>query len=446
MFQNMSRSFLSTDSLANRISYFHLMLFMVSLPFDLFYSHLILLSFTLHTLIHLNRSVVKPIFTPRTLILQSVFVVTVFSTIYTLKPAVAFNEWGRQFTIFCFPLLFCITQLDIEKSRPRLLMAFALICTATVAYLYMDALVVIRHYHLPLSTLFSVSFTNHNFSEPIGMHATFFSLQAAMALVYLLTVLLKERMFSRKIFYLACIVILTAGLIQLCSKSVFAALLFIVNIAVPYFLLNGAKRWKFAIISASFSVLAIAAVFSSGTFRKRYLDGLRDDLSAVPFYETTDSRLARWETAVELIRKSPVIGYGAGSEIGLLHERFYQKKLYSSYLNNLNAHSEYLSFLIRSGILGLLVYLGTLGYGFYISFRKKDLLFFAFMTLIAIVSISENLLDVDKGIIFYAFFFSLFALSGKRRQRTSIPIKKDHEPYSNTLVTRSKQKLELYDF
>jgi Ca2+/Na+ antiporter len=96
--------------------------------------------------------------------------------------------------------------------------------------------------------------------------------------------------------------------------------------------------------------------------------------------------------------------------------------------------------------LGLLAYLATLGYGFYISFRKKDLIFFTFITLIAIVSLSENLLDVDKGIIFYAFFFSFFAFSGKRRQRTSIPIKKYHEPYSNTLVTRSKQKLELYDF
>jgi len=446
MIQNMSQSFLSSDSLANRISYFHLMLFMVSLPFDLFYSHLILLSFTLHTLIHLNRNFVKLILTTTTLILQSVFLVTVLSTIYAINPAAAFNEWGRQFTIFFFPLLFCIIGLDIEKFRPRLLMAFALVCTATVGYLYIDALHVIRHYHLPLSTLFSVLFTNHNFSEPIGMHATFFSMQAAVALVYLLTVLLKEHIFTRKIFYLGCIALLTAGLIQLCSKSVCAALLFIVNIAIPYFLLTGAKRWRFAMISVSFSLLTIGAIFSSGTFKKRYFDGLKDDLSTRQVTETTDSRLARWETAVELIRKSPVIGYGAGSEIGLLHERFYQKKLYSSYLNNLNAHSEYLSFLIRSGILGLLAYLATLGYGFYISFRKKDLIFFTFITLIAIVSLSENLLDVDKGIIFYAFFFSFFAFSGKRRQRTSIPIKKYHEPYSNTLVTRSKQKLELYDF
>ena len=43
--------------------------------------------------------------------------------------------------------------------------------------------------------------------------------------------------------------------------------------------------------------------------------------------------------------------------------------------------------------------------------ERKDLLFFTFMVLVAFVSFSENLLDVDKGILFYAFFFSFFMFS-----------------------------------
>jgi hypothetical protein len=35
------------------------------------------------------------------------------------------------------------------------------------------------------------------------------------------------------------------------------------------------------------------------------------------------------------------------------------------------------------------------------------------MLLVAIVSFSENLLDVDKGIFFYAFFFSFFVFSSE---------------------------------
>jgi O-antigen ligase len=399
------------DSLNNKVSYFHLMLLMASLPFDMFYSHLILISFALHTLIHLNKNRIKPVFKLRTLILQSVFFMTLLSTIYTINPGVAFNEWGREITIFMFPLLFCLSQVDLKKYRPQLLMAFALVCTATIIYLYMDAILVIRHYKLPYSTLFSNVFVNHNFSEPIGMHATFFSMQVTLALVYLLTLLIKGRLFFHRLFYVLCCIVLTAGLIQLCSKTVFIVLIIVINAGVPYFLLKGAGRKKFILIAASISALAFGVILNTETFRNRYISGLKDDLSAVQVNETTDTRLARWKVAGELIGKSPMIGYGAGSEIGLLHEGFYNKQMYSSFLNHLNAHNQYLSILIKSGIIGLLCYLATLAFGFNFAFRRGDILFFTFMMLIAFVSLSETMFDVDKGVFYYAFFFSFFIFS-----------------------------------
>jgi len=409
----MSGLFLIGDNLANRISYYHLMLLMASMPFNMFYSHLILVSLFLHTLIHLNKNTVKPFFTWRTLVLSSVFIITVLSAIYTVNPPEAFNECGKHITMLLFPLLFCLNPLDISKYRRQLLMAFALVCTATIVYLYGDAIVTIRHYRLPFLSLFSPAFTNHNFSEPIDMHATFFSMQVALSLVYLLSVLIKEHSLYKKIFYITCCIFLTAGIIQLCSKSIFIAVIILVNAVLPYFLLKGAARRKFMIGSAAFCALAIMGIFSSGTLKDRYINELKTDLSLTSLIETTDSRVARWAVVMELVDKSPLIGYGAGSEIGVLQDGFFKHKLYSSYLNRLNGHSQYLSFLLKSGIIGLLFYLGTLAFGFNISFRQKDLLFSSFLALIAIVSLSENLLDVDKGIIFYAFFFSFFVFSNE---------------------------------
>jgi O-antigen ligase len=390
----------------------------------MFYSHLILASFGLHTLIHLNKKSIKPMFRMRTLALQSVFFITLLSTIYTINPDVALNELGRESTIFIFPLLFCLNRVDLKKYRPQLLLAFALVCTGTILYLYIDALLVIRHYQLPYLTLLSNAFVNHNFSEPIGMHATFLSMQVALALIYLLAVLIKEQQFFNRLFYLACCILLTAGLIQLCSKTVFIVLIIVINAGVPYFLLKGVGRKRFILIAASVSVLVFAGIFSSRTFKARYITGMTDDLSSKQVNETTDTRLARWKAAVELIGKSPVIGYGAGSETGLLHESFFSKKMYSSFLNHLNAHNQYLSFLIKSGIIGLLCYLATLAFGFNFAFRRGDILFFTFIILIAFVSLSETMFDVDKGVFYYAFFFSFFIFSyelppaGKNRKRT----------------------------
>jgi O-antigen ligase len=266
---------------------------------------------------------------------------------------------------------------------------------------------------------FSVYFTNHNFSQPIAIHATFFSMQVALALVYILSVFIKERLFYRKLFYLCCCAILSMGMIQLGSKSVFIALIVVINIAVPFFLLQGARRRNFILISAAFTILVVAGMLTSGNFRDRYIKGFKNDLSKSVIGETDDTRLARWNVSLGLISKFPVFGYGAGSEISLLQDGFFNNKLYSSYLNRLNTHSEYLSFLLKSGIIGLSVYLATLAFGFNVSVRRKDLLFLAFMAIITFVSTSENLLDVDKGIIFYAFFFSFFTFSHK--EQNNIP-------------------------
>ena len=132
----------------------------------------------------------------------------------------------------------------------------------------------------------------------------------------------------------------------------------------------------------------------------------------------------RWELAVGAIKQSPIIGHGAGSEIPLLKTRYFQNKFYVSYLNGLNAHNEYLSLLIKSGILGLAVYIITIFYGVRASIRKRDIVFFALMALTAVVSFSENVLDADKGVIFYSFFFTVFIFTSEQEEKLSLPIKR----------------------
>jgi O-antigen ligase len=135
----MSELFNIQDTTANKISYYHLLLFMASLPFDMFYSHVILISYAIHTLINLNKTSLKRLYDRRILILQSVFMVTLLSTIYTIKPHEAFQAWGGQITIFLIPIVFWINPFDVKKYRLQLLTGFALVCTATIAYLFIDA-------------------------------------------------------------------------------------------------------------------------------------------------------------------------------------------------------------------------------------------------------------------------------------------------------------------
>jgi O-antigen ligase len=413
----MERLLLKQGTTTDKISYYHLLAFLASLPFDFFYSHLILISFCLHTLIQLNRKDIKPVFTLSNLALQSVFFVTMLSTIYSINRPQAFNEWGKDITILLFPVLFCLTSFDVKRYRDQLLFGFAVVCAAVIGFLYLDALRNIRYYGLPVSYLFSSAFTNHNFTLPIDIHATFFSLQVAIALVFMLSMILKEQNKNWRLFEIFCGLVLLAGLVQLSSKSVFVPTIMLIILAVPIFLLRDKKRVRFITVAASISIIALIGMFAIKSMRSRYVSALSYDLALTAHNQRFDSRLDRWRSAFGLIEKSPVIGYGAGTELGLLHEDFYARRYYNSFVNHLNAHNQYLSFWLKSGIGGLLIYIATLAFGFKQALKNKDLLFFSFIVLITAVSFAENLLDVDKGIIFYAFFFSFFFYSEQQKEK-----------------------------
>jgi O-antigen ligase len=405
--------FLIEDSTANKISYYLILLFLLSLPFDRFYSHLIMIGLFIHTFIHLRKSGIKPIFTWRNLALQSIFLLTVISTFYGADKAQGYQEAGKQALILLIPLLFCLNPIDLGRYRNNFFSIFSIACTLAVVYLFLQALVTINYYHLPLAALFSNAFINHNFSEPFDIHATYFSMQLSLALVYLLSVVLKNSFTKFNIFLLCCCCILTAGIIQLGSKSVYIALLLIFNLAVPYFLMASKKRLPYFLISGAISVLLFVGIYKTEAFKTRYISGLKNDLGVSVSHDLTDPRLARWKVAIGIVSVSPLVGHGAASETELLKAGYFQNKLYYSYLAGLNAHNEFLSLLIKTGIFGLMVYLVTLGFGIIVSIRNKDLMYFAFVTLIFIVSFSENILDVDKGIIYYAFFFSLLYFSSR---------------------------------
>lgn len=400
------------DITTNKITYYHLLLFLVLLPFDRFYSQIILISFALHTLIHLERNRLQNVFNKTVIILTAVYLLGIAAILYSPDKNQGWKDAEKQLAILLFPLLFAMNSLEIKKYKLQLLIVFALTCTITILYLFVDALRIMQYYHLPISSLFTRAFMNHNFSSAIDIHATYLAMYAGISVITFLYLFLNEKSPRQRFLYGLGIFILAAGLLQLASRAVFFALMLVINIALPFFTLQGKKRIKILLITSLISIVVILSIYYVGSFKKRYLMELKNDLTqASNNNEVLEPRVIRWRAALELVKHSPIIGYGSGSETELLKEVYFEKKLYNSYLTELNAHNQYLSFLIKTGIIGLALYLFVLLFGFYYAIRTKDILFLSFLILVTIVSISENILDVNKGIFFYSFFIPLFLLA-----------------------------------
>jgi len=216
--------------------------------------------------------------------------------------------------------------------------------------------------------------------------------------------------------YILYFLILFVGLVQLSSRATIIATLIIVVIIVPFFLLQGKKKLIFFLSSLFFSALIFIIITQVTTIKKRYIYDLENDLSEYRDPgDLTESRLARWNLELGLIQKSPFLGYGTGSEKFVLKDTYFENKFYRSYLLGLNAHNQFLSFLLNAGLIGLFVFLYIYYYGLRVAIKRKDFLLLSFLIILLIVSFSENILDVSKGVLFYGFFFSFLLLADSNK-------------------------------
>lgn len=409
----MSNPFIIHDSMENKISFYHLAFFLMLLPFDRIYAELILISFTLHTIFHITKERARNILSRNNLILFSVFFIGVIGLLWSHDRSQGIKDLQRQLGLLLLPLTLSATGLDLKKYKKNLLLLFGFSCSVVILYLYIDAFRIILYNKLPLKTIFSPAFINHNFSDPIGIHATYMAMYIALSLAAYFYYISMEKRYWVKWIYAAFIAIMLAGLIQLASRSVLIAMAVFV-LVFPFFLMDREKKLRWILGVAGLSAIAFVGITQIDAFQKRYVTTLKEDLLIESINnKQPESRAYRWEQALQLSYASPLVGYGTGSEKRLLKERYFEKKLYRSYLLQLNAHNQYISFLLKTGIIGLAVFLTALIMGLIAAWRSRDAIFSCFMLLIAIVSISENILDVNKGIFFFGFFFSLFLQAGK---------------------------------
>ncbi|HNK29035.1 MAG TPA: hypothetical protein PKG65_08935, partial [Ferruginibacter sp.] len=71
------------DNVADQVSFYHLAAFGVLLPFHFFYSQLVIISFAVHTLIHLRKERLKLLWSRQVLVQVSVFFIGLLSVLYS---------------------------------------------------------------------------------------------------------------------------------------------------------------------------------------------------------------------------------------------------------------------------------------------------------------------------------------------------------------------------
>lgn len=397
--------FQTIQSIAEKAAFFFVILFGVLLPFDMLYATVAIYPLIFFTLIAFKKDKLNRL-PSKWWVFTIIFLLNVIGYFYSTNTWKAGYLLERQLVILIFPLVLPFA-FEINKKNVNIVFGFfTASCFATLSFLFFKTYTSLAANHLSWSSLAESKYYNHQFTNPIGIHATYFALYISLSMVFLLSLISNSKLIL-KLLYLVLIVFFSVGLFFLASRNTTITIIFIVLLLYPLFSIRHKLRFL------TIAVLGVLVFLFFGNklnyVHERFSIDIIEDLkpNATYTHDNPEPRIMRWQCALELIAEKPIFGYGSGDEIPRLMELYKKKGMAVSYNEEFNTHNQFLSILIKNGAIGLLIFLSMFGYFFYNGFKSKDFLYLSFLTLVVIGFMTENLIDASKGIFYFAFFNTL---------------------------------------
>lgn len=374
--------------------------FVFFLPFERFYSTLMLFVIVFISLFDIKNLFYKQL-TYKTIIFQSIWILTVIGYLFSDDKQAASNLIEKQSALFIFPILLPLiipfTKYTVKIISTSLVLGVITALIVLFGYLIAD--------YILIDDFQITDHFNHNFSSPISIHATYLSLMVNLSIVVLLYFIEKS---NHKLNYILPLIFLLAGIVFLASRNVTISTFLILLIYLFMIIKN--KLIYFLIVSLS--TLTIYFIINTNSYlQDRFSSKLLNDVSIAKYEDkihTLEPRSERWKLGWQVFKNSPIYGNGSGDEVSELKKKYVENKMFISYIENFNIHNQYLSILIKHGVIGFILFIGSLIYYVYLGLKSKNKVYLIFLAVIFISSMTENIFDMNKGIFYFAFFNTLF--------------------------------------
>ena len=128
-------------------------------------------------------------------------------------------------------------------------------------------------------------------------------------------------------------------------------------------------------------------------------------------------RLEFWKAGERIIRKNFWLGTGTGDIVKAFDNEYHEMNSSLDKQFRWRSHNQYISMLATFGIFGLLWFLFVLFSPGFLSGMNKDYFYFIFLCVLLISMLTEDTLEDQAGVTFYAFFTSFFLFARKAPER-----------------------------
>ena len=263
---------------------------------------------------------------------------------------------------------------------------------------------------------FAVAWLDERIYDALLVHRPYLGMYCVIAIFFTISEINIQTGRTGKLLLglLACS--FTAFLVVIVAKMAVVALVFVSFGYALFFLLVGRHFKKLVILIVLCGTVLAAAFATSAAVRKAFTKATHFSSFAWDEYNpilvnSLNIRFTLWDCSFHVLRTDHHWLYGAGPEDSqeLLND-CYEQRLGKTFFSeqSLNSHNEYLTTWLNTGLVGLLVLVLNLLISLVVAIKRKDSTYFAFLLIIAVSCLTESILSVQKGVVLYSLFNSLF--------------------------------------
>ena len=408
------------------IADFLLSFILIALPLSIKATNYLLVALVAYAIFISKRQAYRHLLSKdqRTLLIVNIvpFLFIVLSLSYSTSVHAGLKGIEKYLPLLAFPFIF--SALQSRKDENFFVRLFAVIVLIMVAVCTGYAL--FNFFFKPAEAQLAVgdnysqiiskwnALSNTSLMQPFAINPIYMSLYVSFAL-FIFSFDTKLPASTRTIVAICLIAFqfLISSRIGLCAL--------LISAVVYSFLFKEKVERYYKKISVALIAICLASlllILYNPIVKKRLVEDLNkfelpEDVSG---WNGINIRNAIWGCSFDLFKKSPLIGYGVGSQYEAREACYQHYSFYGPFGEQLNCHNQYLEYSLIGGLVLLSLFLLQLYISFREGFRKIDRLQIMFLMLFAITCLGESLLETHKGIILFAFFNSLFLF--KRRLST----------------------------
>jgi len=332
------------------------------------------------------------------IIFSSFYVLHVTGMLYTTNISRGLSDLEIKASLILFPLFFILSPNFLFGPRffSGIVTAFFLGCFGSVFFSFIISSI----QYFETGSLYVFYYSNSSYF----LHTSYISMYIIFAIFSM--VVINAQIKGKTIYFiLSGFLIFYLNLFS--SKSGFITF-FLAFVLMIIFLLyeKRFKRSVFLLIGALAMFLSSLFIFpeSSGRIKVAVETIKTNESELKQSGESTADRLLIWKTALELSRQNLWLGTGTGDVKDELVKKYIEKGMNHPAQLKLNAHNQFIQSFVALGFPALTVLILIFLIPLWLSFRKKYWVYFAFILFFAFNIMVESMLEVQAGIVYFAFW------------------------------------------